>query len=517
MRREGAVADPAAGSWSGHNERVLLTLTSTAGHATDLGYLLHKHPDRVQTFELPVGRAHVFYPEASDERCTVALVLEVDPIGLVRGRRFGGDGFALSQYVNDRPYAASSMLAVALGRVFKTALQGRCVARPDLEAQALPLVVHVPALPCGGDPDLVERLFAPLGWQVSTVTSVLDPELPQWGSSPYVDVTLTGDVVLSQALSHLYVLLPVLDGAKHYWVSSDEAEKLVRNAGGWLHDHPERDLIMRRYLAHQQRFVADAAERLAALDDTPDAVIITDDGATGSGSAPPARLATTPEGAPPADESATVEVAVPLRQRRQEAVLTALRDAGARRVVDLGCGEGALLARLLADPSFGELLGVDVSPRELDRAARRLGLDRLSDSQRARLTLRQSSLTYRDAAIAGFDALVLMEVIEHLDPDRLPALETNVFAHARPGAVVVTTPNADYNAHYERLAAGAFRHPDHRFEWGRAEFAGWAERVGRRFGYAAELRPVGDGHPELGAPTQLALFRRDSGPAAGAI
>ncbi|MEP7331164.1 MAG: 3' terminal RNA ribose 2'-O-methyltransferase Hen1 [Terracoccus sp.] len=488
---------------------MLLTLTSTAGNATDLGYLLHKHPNRVQTFDLPVGRAHVFYPEATVERCTVALLLEVDPIGLVHGHRFGGDGFALSQYVNDRPYAASSMLAVALGRVFRTALQGRCVARPDLEAQALPLLVHVPALPCGGDSDLVERLFGPLGWHVSTVTSVLDPELPEWGSSPYVDVTLTGDIVLSQALSHLYVLLPVLDGAKHYWVSSDEVDKLVRNAGGWLHNHPERDLITSRYLAHQRRFVADATERLAALDGTPDTLILTDDGATDLGPGPQRPMTTIAEGTLPADVA-------PLRQRRQEAVLTALRDVGARRVVDLGCGEGVLLARLLANPSFTELLGVDVSPRELGRATRRLGLDRLSDSQRARLTLRQSSLTYRDAALAGFDALVLMEVIEHLDPDRLPALETNVFAHARPSAVVVTTPNADHNALYERLAAGAFRHPDHRFEWGRAAFAAWAERVGRRFGYAAELRPVGDGHPELGPPTQLALFRRESGPAAGA-
>ncbi|OFE15645.1 3' terminal RNA ribose 2'-O-methyltransferase Hen1 [Humibacillus sp. DSM 29435] len=489
---------------------MLLTLTSTAERATDLGYLLHKHPDRVQTFDLPVGNAHVFYPEATDERCTVALLLEVDPIGLVRGRRFGGDGFALSQYVNDRPYAASSMLAVALGRVFKTALQGRCAARPDLEAQALPLVVHVPALPCGGDPDLIERLFAPLGWAVSTVTSPLDPELPGWGSSPYTDVTLTGDVVLSQALGHLYVLLPVLDGAKHYWVSNDEVDKLVRNAGGWLRDHPERDLVTRRYLAHQQRFVADATQRLAALEDTPDAVFVTDDGGTGPRPAPEPGLATSPEVTLPPP------VAVPLRQRRQEAVLTALREVGARRVVDLGCGEGSLLAGMLADPSFAELLGVDVSPRELDRATRRLGLDRLSDSQRARLTLRRSSLTYRDAALAGFDAAVLMEVIEHLDPDRLPALETNVFAHARPGAVIVTTPNADHNAHYEGLAVGARRHADHRFEWGRAEFAEWAERVGRRFGYSFELRPVGDVHPELGPPTQLALFRRDSGVAVGA-
>lgn len=504
---------------------MLLTLTMTGADAPALGHLLHKHPDRVQTFDLPVGKAHVFYPEASDDRCTVALLLEVDPIGLVRGRRFGGDGFALSQYVNDRPYAASSMLAVALGRVFRTALQGRCAARPELETRALPLDVHVPALPCGPDPDLVERLFRPLGWQVSTVTSPLDPELPEWGRSPYVDVTLTGDVVLSQALGHLYVLLPVLDGAKHYWVTNDEVDKLVRAAGGWLHDHPERDLITRRYLAHQQRFVTDATERLAALDDgSPDAVI--DPGAEAAGAGPiadaaasgslPGSFATEPMMPREREGASRAEVAVPLRQLRQDAVLAALRDVGARRVVDLGCGEGALLAKLLSDPSFTELLGVDVSPRELDRATRRLGLDRLSDSRRARLTLRQSSLTYRDAALAGFDAVVLMEVIEHVDLDRLPALEANVFAHARPGAVVVTTPNADYNELYEHLATGTRRHPDHRFEWGRAEFAAWVETVGRRFGYSAELRSVGDVHPDLGAPTQLALFRRDSGAAAGA-
>lgn len=468
---------------------MLLTLTSTAPNASDLGYLLHKHPDRVQSLDLPVGQAHVFYPEASDERCTVALLLEVDPIGLVRGKRFAGDAFALSQYVNDRPYAASSMLAVALGRVFNTALKGRCTARPDLEGLALPLVVHLPALPTGGDPGLVERLFGPLGWQVETTMAPLDPEVPQWGESPYADVTFTGTMPLSEALSHLYVLLPVLDGAKHYWVGTDEVDKLVRNAGGWLGRHPERELITRRYLAHQRRFVVDATERLAALDDRPSDGVALDP-------------------APP------VEVRpVPLVAHRKAAVVAALHDVGARRVVDLGCGEGALLRELLGDPTFTEVVGVDVSARELDRAARRLDLDRMPDSVRARLTLRQSSATYRDAAIAGFDAVVLMEVVEHVDLDRLPALENSVFGQARASAVVVTTPNADHNPLYERLRAGTMRHPDHRFEWSRAEFAAWTDRVAGAFGYAVELRPVGEVHPDLGPATQLALFRRAGGAA----
>jgi len=463
---------------------VLLTLTSTAGQASDLGYLLHKHPDRVQSFELPVGTAHVFYPESTAERCTVALLLEVDPVGLVRGRRFSGDAFALAQYVNDRPYAASSMLAVALGRVFRTALKGRCVARPDLEGRALPLTVQLPAVPCDGGPDLVERLFEPLGWRVDARPVVLDPEVPRWGDSRYVALTLTGELTLSDALSHLYVLLPVLDGAKHYWVSTDEIDKLVRNGSGWLQRHPERTLITTRYLAHQRDYVADATQRLAA---------------DGAGSPVP----TTPPAQQVGDQPS-----VPLARLRRAAVLAALRTVGARRVVDLGCGEGELLRELLADPVFTEVVGVDVSARELERAERRLGVERMSDTVRARLTLRQSSATYRDAALVGFDAVVLVEVVEHLDPDRLPALEQHVFGAARPAAVVVTTPNAEYNVRYPHLQPGGMRHPDHRFEWTRAEFGAWCARVAAKRGYAVEYRPVGDVDAVHGPPTQLALFTR---------
>ncbi|MDQ6656734.1 MAG: methyltransferase domain-containing protein, partial [Actinomycetota bacterium] len=197
-----------------------------------------------------------------------------------------------------------------------------------------------------------------------------------------------------------------------------------------------------------------------------------------------------------------------LVNQRRAAVLAALGEVGARRVIDLGCGEGALLKELLADPRFSEVVGADVSARELDWAARRLNLDRLSDSQRARLTLLQSSATYRDARLAGYDAVVLMEVIEHLDIERLPALERNVFAASRPAAVVVTTPNAEYNVRYAALAAGSHRHTDHRFEWSRAEFEGWATEVAGRNGYAVTFRPIGDVDTEVGSPTQLALFRR---------
>jgi 3' terminal RNA ribose 2'-O-methyltransferase Hen1 len=465
---------------------VLLTLSTTMPQATDLGFLLHKHPDKAQSFSTSMGTAHVFWPEADDERTTVALLLEVDPIALVRGKGRKDSGFSLAQYVNDRPYAASSMLSVALGRVFRTALTGRCDAKPELVGTPLPLEVHLPALPSRGGSELVERLFGPLGWAVTATPISLDPEIPSWGDSWYVDVTLTGMVVLADALSHLYVLMPVLDDNKHYWVSEDEVDKLMRMGGAWLPEHPEQDLITRRYLRHRRELVQSAVGRLAEVDD-----------------AEPEQLDNAVPDEP--DERPT-----PLVQLRKGAVLAALRAEGAHTVVDLGCGEGSLLCELITDPGFSKVLGVDVSHRALEIASKRLRLDRMPDTQRARLELAQSSATYRDDRLSGYDAVVLMEVIEHVDPPRLPALVRSVFTHARPTSVVVTTPNVEHNVRYEFLPDGAMRHADHRFEWTRAEFRAWADETASENGYDVRYLPVGEDDPEVGPPTQMAVFRRPS-------
>jgi 3' terminal RNA ribose 2'-O-methyltransferase Hen1 len=469
---------------------MLLTITSTEAPATDLGFLLHKHPGRVQSFAVSAGQAHVFYPEAAEQRCTAALLLEVDPIGLARqhrgGRRgTGPDGFSLAEYVNDRPYAASSMLAVALGRVFRTALNGRCEARPELAARPLPLEIGLPALPCRGGPDLAGRLLGPLGWTVRAEPVPLDEAL-QWGDSKYLSVRLTGRLRLADALSQLYVLLPVLDDSKHYWVADAEVDKLIRAGSGWLAQHPERDLITRRYLAHRKRLVLSAVGRLAEVDDTaPEAL----------------------DNAVPDDEPGAA--APPLAEQRRAVVLAVLRGCGAGTVADLGCGEGALVAALLREPTVRRVLGVDVSPRALDRAAQRLHLDTMPERQRDRVSLLQSSLIYADDRLTGLDAAVLMEVIEHIDPPRLAAMEQAVFGYARPGTVVVTTPNAEHNVRFRGLAAGTMRHPDHRFEWTRPQFRDWAGAVAARRGYQVSYRPVGLDDPEVGPPTQLAVFSRD--------
>lgn len=470
---------------------MLLTLTTTRAPATDLGYLLHKHPDKVQSFDIAAGSAQVFYPESTDERCTAALLLDIDPVALVRGRNggHGRDGFSLGQYVNDRPYAASSMLAVAIAKTFRTAMAGRCDAKPDIAAAPLPLDLHVTSLPCRGGPTMAARLFEPLGWQVVATTIPLDAHFPEWGESRYVDLRLHGTVRLADALNHLYVLLPVLDDAKHYWVSPDEVDKLIRAGEGWLASHPERELITRRYLSHRSSLVRTAVARLAEVDDTE------------------------PEAIDNATDTATVgdepDRAIPLAHQRQGAVLAALRAAGAHRVADLGCGDGALLTHLLADSTFTAITGADVSARALEHAARRLKLDRMNDRQLDRINLIQSSLTYRDDRLHGLDAAVLMEVIEHVDPPRLPALERTIFGDAQPQTIIVTTPNIEHNVRFDTLPIGTLRHRDHRFEWTREQFRSWTEHTASRFGYTVRHLPVGTDDPDVGPPTQMAVFTRN--------
>lgn len=466
---------------------MLLTLTTTHRPATDLGYLLHKNPARLQSFELPFGQAHVFYPEAAEETCTAALLLEVDPVGLVRGRRGpAGEGRQLEHYVNDRPYVASSFLSVALNEVFGTALSGRSKERPELAAAPLPLCAQVAALPCRGGEALLRRLFEPLGYTVEAEPYPLDETHPEWGSSPYFTVTLAAEKRLAELLTHLYVLIPVLDRDKHYWVGDDEVEKLLRHGAGWLAEHPERELIAERYLKRRRSLVREALSRLVAEEqpdgDTPDVA---------------------------RDEAeAAIERRISLNEQRIGSVVAALKGAGARRVLDLGCGEGQLLRALLPDRQFEEIVGLDVSYRALETAKERLHLDRLPAAQAERVKLLHGALTYRDARLSGFDAAAVVEVIEHLDPPRLTAFERVLFEFTRPATAVVTTPNAEYNVRWPSLPAGRFRHADHRFEWTRAEFQAWSRAVAGRFGYSVRFAPVGPDDPEVGSPTQMAVFTR---------
>lgn len=481
---------------------MLLTITTTHHPASDLGFLLHKNPERVHDMPLAFGRALLFYPEVKDDRATFALTLDIDPVALVRGKGKGQSGL-LDQYVNDRPYAASSFLAVAIAKTLRNALGGTSKERPELALQSIPLKATILPLPVRGSEGLIERLFKPLGYEISVEAIPLDNKWPEWGPSPYVVLTLKATCRLRDLLAHLYVLIPVLDRKKHYFVERSEIDKLLAKGEGWLGQHPDRELIASRYLRIKRTWTREALERLG--EDGPvvpeDAVVEIPAAAEGTGEDPVVELKKD------AAEEA-LEKPMRLHELRLDTVAGVLKDKGVRRVVDLGCGSGKLSKRLLSEPQFTEVLGVDVSSISLEMAGRRLKMDRMSERQLKRIRIVQGALTYRDRRIEGYDSAALVEVIEHLEPDRLAALERVVFEAAKPGVVVITTPNSEYNAKFEGMKPGQMRHADHRFEWSRAGFEAWAKPVAERFGYSVAFSGIGEEDAALGAPSQMAVFER---------
>ena len=462
---------------------MLLNITTTHQPATDLGYLLHKHPDRCQSFPMTFGQAHVFYPESTLEQCTATLLLDINPVELVRGRSLGKQS-TLQQYVNDRPYVASSFMSVAISKVFRTALAGRCNKFPELAEQKIPFVAHLPVLPCRGRISLIKELFEPLEYEVKIKPLPLDESFPQWQDSVYLDVTLSNTIRLSDLLSHLYVLIPVLDDDKHYWVGDEEVEKLLRHGEGWLDLHPYKEQITQRYLKRRWSL---ARKAIAQLTEENSQNLDEQDLAQDR-------------------EEAATEKPISLNQQRLELVTKLLTEHRVKRVIDLGCGEGKLLKYLLKNQTIEQITGVDVSYRNLEIAKKRLRLDDLPFHQKDKIQLIQGSLTYRDKRFNDYDAATLTEVIEHLDRNRLTALARVVFEFARPKLIIVTTPNIEYNVLFESLPNSKLRHLDHRFEWTRQEFQAWADGVARRFDYQVTFQGIGDKDLEFGTPTQMAIF-----------
>lgn len=454
---------------------MILEITTTHTPATDLGYLLHKHPDKVQSVELAAGKAHVFYPEATTERCTACLMLDINPVDLVRVRK--GTYALQDQYVNDRPYTSNSFLSSAISKAFGSALNGRCNHRPELPQTPMPFTLRLSSLRVDAELEAVERLFVPLDYELEVETIPLDTAFPTWGLSKYINLTLHKTCTLQELLSHVYVLIPVLDNSRHSYVSQHDIEILMQKGQGWLEQHPERDWITRRFLRNLRTYANEAILRLAG------------------------------EEALPVSEYRSL-LQESLHQQRLLRAFERLKESGAQRVLDLGCGSGKLLQLLLREGQFRTITGMDVSFSELQLAKENLHLNEASPALRERLSLFQGSVTYLDERLKGYDAVAMVEVIEHLDEERLPAMERVVFGYAAPDTVVLSTPNAGYNVLYEKLDAEAFRHEDHRFEWTREEFSNWCDHICHRFGYEVTIEPVGQEEPTIGAPSQLAVFKK---------
>ena len=404
---------------------MLLTITYEGKNTQELGFLLHKNPERAQQFELSFGKAYVFYPEVSDARTTAALLLDIDPLDLARGKTGSKDG-GLFDYVNDRPYASTSFMSTAIIRVFSTAVSGRCDKRPELVKTPLQLTARLASLKDSGDEKLAKELFEPLGYTVKTERTILDDSFPEWGGSPYIGLEISGTVRLSELLNHLYVLIPVFDKQKHYYTSEDEINKLLDHGEGWLSDHPYKEKITRRYFDQRRSYARKALDVLLEND-------ITEDSREN------------------AAEEKTAHT--PLNTLRMETVKNAVLASGASTVIDLGCGECRLTSLLLNEQQIKKITACDVMVSTLEKAAQKLHLDRMQPYRRDKLTLMQASLTYRDRRFEGFDCACVIEVIEHIEPARIPAFERSVFEFAAPKTVILTTPNREYNAYAGKYTA----------------------------------------------------------------
>jgi len=469
---------------------MLLTITYTGENAANLGYLLHKNPSRPQTAEFNFGKVHVFYPEVSANRCTAALLLDMDPLDLARGKQ-GSTGGGLFDYVNDRPYVSSSFLSTAISRVFGTAMSGHCEKNQSLADCPLELSATLVMLPCRGDTGMLEKVFAPLGYEVKWEGGLLDGRFPEWGDSCYVNLTISGKVRLQDLLRHIYVLIPVFDYRKHYWINDKEVDKLLAHGSGWLENHPEKNFITRRYFTRLGHFTRQALKRLNRLDN-------------GEGGA---------ENPVTEDESEAESPSIKmprLNDQRLAAVLNELKNSGVKSVLDMGCGEGRLLQLIMKEKNFTAIAGTDVSAVVLSRTADNLKLDRMTKEERKRITLFQSSLCYRDKRFKNYDAVSIVEVIEHLDENRLPSFEAVVFTDAAPATIIITTPNFDYNVNYTGLRENKFRHGDHRFEWNRVQFRAWADSAAARNNYSVRYEVIGEKDENQNTPTQMAIFKKNA-------
>jgi 3' terminal RNA ribose 2'-O-methyltransferase Hen1 len=464
---------------------MLLTITTTHQPATDMGYLLHKSPFRSQSADLTFGTVNIFYPEATREQCTVAIMLDIDPVELVRGSRHMHSTMPLEQYVNDRPYVCSSFMSVALSRVFGQTLNGRCKTRPELVDVKMPLTCRITVLPCRGGELFLRKLFEPLGYTVQATRHPLDDRFPEWGESLYYTVALFKEATLVELFNHLYVLIPVLDNQKHYYVDKSEIEKLLKRGEGWLAQHPEKEQIAKRYFKNRISYTREALDRLIEVNPAEE---------------------DQPTDEPSAEES--VESRIRLNEERLGTVLSVLKSVQAESVMDLGCGEGRLLQLLLQERQFKKIVGLDVSIRALEIATDRLKLADMPGKQRERIQIWHGSLIYRDRRLEGFDAAAVIEVIEHLDAARLKAFERVLFECAKPKHIVLTTPNRDYNIVWENVGKTGFRHGDHRFEWTRAEFETWARRIADQYAYQIRFLNIGAEVEQVGTPTQMAVFNK---------
>lgn len=462
---------------------MLLTIRYEGENSNVFSYLLHKQPERVQTFSLPFGKAHLFYTENLEEKSTIALLLDVDSNDLMSKKMLDKRDPYMDPYINDRPYVASSLLSAAMAKVFCSALGGNDKVYPELVNQKHSFTVSVSVIRSRGGEQNIRQIFEPLGYEVEIKGQLLDDQFPEWGESPYYHLVLRGSVRLKDLLTQLYICLPALDRWKHYFVSENELQKLLQKGGDWLPTHPMRDFIIKGYLSHQKNLAKKAIHLLK-------------DGSRIIPNPKQKKIETKFSVTKPKISNKYTEIKI-------KSVIKKIKELGVTKIIDLGCGNGKLIKQLVKNQKLTVIKGMDHSNRSLKEARDRLNLPA---QKQVRLFL--GSLLYQDPRTKGMDLAILLEIMDHVDEESLPFLETNLFAYMGVEYLIITVRNAEYNGLGNEVDQGTARYSQIQIKWTRKELEAWVEGIKSRYPYQAEIIPIGKEHSEIGSPIQMVVFKR---------
>lgn len=443
-----------------------LSLNVKGNGAEAVSYLLAKNPNNLYERDEKGFKVRSVYSVFTKEEVKYLIYVKPDPIDLVRS---SPQVYDISHYINDREFAVSSLFVSAIRKALGTALNGKpqeeyvqwVEHRFDMEVAFGPIATDLP------DGELAE-LFKPIGYnvEIKRAASTLRSK------SSALFITLTGKQTIQNLLKHLFILIPVIDNYKHYFIDEREIEKVDRYGEGWLDAHPLKQFIVKRALRFQNLI------RQSKFYDRERH-----------------------------NQENRETKKIRLNELRYEKIVDFIRTIPKRdTVVDLGAGEGKLSVKLGYLDGVKEILSVEPSNKSRVRAIQRFEEAEGTDGFTLPTSL-AGSLFYFDDRLVNKDIMVLCEVIEHIDEYRIPKMMEAIFRSYQPRVLIVTTPNQEYNVIYDMDET--MRHHDHRFEWTRDDFQENCEQWIKESPYYIQFEGIGEEHPEYGTPTQMAIFRRE--------
>jgi 3' terminal RNA ribose 2'-O-methyltransferase Hen1 len=443
-----------------------LTIQASGDNVQAISYLLAKNPNNLYERNHKGHLVRLFYSKFTETELEVTIFVTPDPIEMVKNN---SNSYDITHYINDREFAVSSIFCSFIRSALGTALNGQP------KEEHLKWVNHPfsfnfefgPVVSSLSDEKLM-NLFEPIGYEVTINRPEIEYSFPIKTKSSARYLSIKGMKTLQEGLRHLFVLIPVIDNYKHYFIDEKEIEKLERYGEGWLEQHPLRDLIYRQALRFKE--IYSLVENSSK------------------------------------DEKKVEPVKkVRLNELRYEKIVNAVSQMKPRSVVDFGSGEGKLSVQLGFVEGITEILAVEPSESASLKALERF--NKVKNKEKFVIPeLLWGSLFYYDERLKDKDVIILCEVIEHIDETRLPKAMDTLLHDYQPGALIITTPNREYNELYDMEEH--LRHNDHRFEWTRAEFRQWCTERNYSNDYELLFDGIGEEHPSHGFPTQMCIFKR---------